>query len=234
MIWIKFYDPKIGHQQAKKLASLYSCHISKDWIPILRIARPISIIEKTRHLKIRKHFLVQLACAHTMHRSQGLTLDNVAFDSSGIRKNGLVYTDLSCVRNMQSLYLLNALTKDNFRVKEKIASEMERLKKDAKWELGYYSQSINLDSSISILSLNTRNLQAHIDDVLNDYDLMQSDILRLQETYLKNSMLKEKFISFNFISNFSKHGVMTCFKKHIMISESMHFEEENVEAKMEI
>ena len=228
MICIKFYDPKIGHQQAKKLASLYSCHISKDWIPILRIARPISIIEKTRHLKIRKQFPIQLACARTIHRSQGLTLDNVAFNPSGIRKHGLVYTTLLRVRNIQSLYLLNALTQDNFRVKQKIASEKERLQKDAKWELGYYSQSINLDSSISILSLNTRNLQEHINYVLNDYDLMQSDILCLQETYLKNSMLNEKFISFNCISNFSKHGVMTCFKKHIMISESMHFEEENV------
>ena len=114
-------------------------------------------------------------------------------------------------------------------MKQNIASEMERLEKDTKWELRYDSQSINLDSSISILSLNKRNLQAHIDDVLNDYDLMQSNILCLQETYLKNSMLNEKFISFNCISNyFSKHGVMTCFKKHIMISESMHFEEENV------
>ena len=144
------------------------------------------------------------------------------------KKHGLVYMALLRVRNIQSLYLLNDLTKDNFRVKEKIAFEMEHLKKDAKWDLGYYSQSINLDSSISILSLNKRNLQAHIDDVLNEYDLMQSDILCLQETYLKNSMLNEKFISFNCISNFSKHGVMTCFKKHIMISESMHFEEENV------
>ena len=83
MIWIKFYDPKIGHQQAKKLASLYSFHISEDWIPILRIARPISIIEKTRHLKIQQ-FPIQLARARTIHRSQGLTLDNVAFDPSGI------------------------------------------------------------------------------------------------------------------------------------------------------
>ena len=105
--------------------------------------------------------------------------------------------------------MLNALTKDNFRVKEKIASEMERLQKDAKWELGYYSQSINLDSSISILSINTHNLQAHFDDVLNEYDLMQSNILCFQETYLKISMLNEKFISFNCITNFSKHGVMT-------------------------
>ena len=37
VIWIKFNDSKIGHCQAKKLAFLYIDHISKDWIPILRI-----------------------------------------------------------------------------------------------------------------------------------------------------------------------------------------------------
>jgi hypothetical protein len=35
-------------------------------------------------LKIQKQFPIQLACARTIKRSQGLTLDNVAFDPTGI------------------------------------------------------------------------------------------------------------------------------------------------------
>lgn len=34
-IWIQIFDMNIGHRQARKLASLYSEGISKDWIPIL-------------------------------------------------------------------------------------------------------------------------------------------------------------------------------------------------------
>jgi hypothetical protein len=42
VLWIKFYDLHIGHRQATRLASLYSIDISPEWIPILRIEKPIS------------------------------------------------------------------------------------------------------------------------------------------------------------------------------------------------
>lgn len=36
---------------------------------------------------IQQQFPVQLACAWTIHRAQGLTKDTLAFDPKGIRKN---------------------------------------------------------------------------------------------------------------------------------------------------
>ena len=59
-----------------------------------------------------------------MHRSQGITLDNVAFEPDGISIHGLVYTALSCFRSIDSLYLLSPLTKDNFKFKQKFDIEM--------------------------------------------------------------------------------------------------------------
>jgi exonuclease III len=232
VIWIKFYDSNIGHRQANKLAYLYRPEISQDWIPILRIAKPMSLTSNTTQLKIRKQFPIQLACARTIHRSQGLTLDNVAFDPTGIRIHGLVYTALSRVRNIESLYLLNPLTKNNFKVKQKVDIEMQRLRSSAKWNLEYDYHSIHSESSISILSINTRNLHAHIVDICNDYDTMQSDILCLQETYMTLSMNNEHFPNFICISNFIKHGVMILVKKHITLLEHRHFEEYNVEAML--
>jgi hypothetical protein len=100
VIWIKFYDSNIGHRQANRLSYLYRPEISQYWIPILRIAKPMSLTLKTTQLKIRKQFPIQLACPRIMHKSQGLILDNVAFDPVGIRIHGLIYTTLSHVRNI--------------------------------------------------------------------------------------------------------------------------------------
>jgi len=181
-------------------------------------------------LKIRKQFPIQLACAHTIHRSQGLTLDRVAFDPTGVQVHGLVYTALSRVKNIESLYLLNPLKHNNFKVKKKVNCEMQRLETTAKWQLEYDSSSIQSLRSFFILSLKTRNLHAHLADICNDYDTMQSDILCLQETHMLLCMEKECFKNFNCISSCIKHGVMILIKKNIIILEHTHFEDCFVEA----
>jgi hypothetical protein len=211
------------------LAYLYNSNTACDWTPILRISKPVSTSAKTGRLKIRKQFPIKLACARTVHGLQGLTLDSVAFDPVGIRIHGLVYTTLSCVKNIDSLYLLSPLTKDNFKVKHKVDIEMQRLKTSAKWHLQYDYQSIQTNSSVSILSLNTCNLHAHMDDILNDHDTMQFDILCPQETYMTLCMQNKQFPNHNCISSYITHGVMILMKKHVTILEHMHFEENNVE-----
>jgi hypothetical protein len=138
-------------------------------------------------------------------------------------------TTLSCVRSIDSLYLLSALTKDNFTFKHKVDIEMQRLRTTAKWHLQYDFQSIQTNSFVSILSLNTCNLHAHMDDILNDYDTMQFDILCLQETYMTLCMQNKQFPNYNCISSYITHGVMILVKKHVTILEHMHFEENNVE-----
>jgi hypothetical protein len=127
VLWIKFYDPHIGHHQYNKLAYLYRMDISKEWIPILHIAKPISITTKTCHLKIQKQFIIKLGMCMYNTQVHDLALDSVSFDPTGIQIHGLVYTTLSHVRNIESLYFLNSLKMDNFKVKQKIDIEMQRL-----------------------------------------------------------------------------------------------------------
>jgi hypothetical protein len=161
--------------------------------------------------------------------SQGITLDNFAFQPVGIRIHGLVYIALSRVRSIDSLYLLSHLTKDNFKVKHKVDTEMQRLLTSAKWHMQYDYQSIQTNSYVSILLVNTHNLNAHMNDILNEYDTMQSDISCLQETYMTLCMQNKKFPNHNCISSYITHGVMILVKKHVTILEHMHFEEKNVE-----
>jgi hypothetical protein len=54
VLWIKFHEPHIGHQQANTLAYRYNSNIARDWKPILRISKPILTSTKTNRLKIQK------------------------------------------------------------------------------------------------------------------------------------------------------------------------------------
>lgn len=77
IVWIDFGNPSIGEFQQKSMDQLYTDAIAKDWTPIPRISRKILIHKKP---SIRQQFPVQVACARTIHRSQGLTMDRLAFD----------------------------------------------------------------------------------------------------------------------------------------------------------
>jgi hypothetical protein len=129
--------------------------------------------------------------------------------------------------------MLNALTMDNFKVKQKIDIQMQHLWSSAKWSLEYGYDSLQSESSISIPSLNKCSLHAHINDILSDYDTMKLDILFLQETYMTLSMKDEQFVNLNCISNCNKHRLIILVKKHLTIFEHMHFEEQTVEVRVE-
>jgi hypothetical protein len=46
---------------------------------------------------MRIQFPIQLVATQIIHRSQGLTLDCLTFDSTNVTKHGLTYTTLSRV-----------------------------------------------------------------------------------------------------------------------------------------
>jgi exonuclease III len=68
-----------------------------------------------------------------------------------------------------------------------------------------------------------------MDDILNDYVLMQSDILCFQETHMELCMQNKQFPNNNCISSYITHGVMIPVKKHVPILDHIHIEEKNVE-----
>ena len=59
---------------------------------------------------------------------------------------------------------------------------MKRLIANGLWKVDDVQKSISTRNKLSIASLNTRSLQAHLDDILGDEDLMNSMILCFQET----------------------------------------------------
>ena len=125
VIWIEFVDPNVGKMQREKFHELYNDNFSPSWTPIFRVAKPLPCARGNTQTTIRKQFPIQLACVRTIHRAQGLTLDRLAFNPINIRAHGLVYTTLSRVKSMDSLFLVHKLSQQNFSVNKKLTTEMK-------------------------------------------------------------------------------------------------------------
>lgn len=122
-----------------------------------------------------------------------MTLDQLAFDTAGVTKHGLVYTSLSHVSNIDSLYLINKLTQQHFHVKNKIINEMAQLETIGAWKLEFAKKKCDNKNVLSIANLNTHSLHAHLSDVIHHKDLMENMILCFQETHLYIPPIDKEF-----------------------------------------
>ena len=97
-VWIQFYNTKVGIATRFSHSHLYNCSdIDSTWTPIESVAKEIRIGKNQSHLVMRIQFPIQLAAARTIHRAQGLSLDDLVFNPCGVNKHGLAYTALSCI-----------------------------------------------------------------------------------------------------------------------------------------
>jgi hypothetical protein len=73
-----------------KYSSLYTFeNMESTWTPILPKVAEIHIVKSQSHRVTRIQFPIQLAAARTIHRSQGLTLNEMVFDPTNVTKHGL-------------------------------------------------------------------------------------------------------------------------------------------------
>ena len=87
-----------------------------------------------------------------------------------------MYTTLSRVRQIESLYLIQKLHHANFKVSEKVKNELQRLQTTMQWTLQYNLPTI-LPSQHIICSLNTHSLLLHEQDITHDHALFDATIL---------------------------------------------------------
>ena len=82
-----------------------------------------------------------------------------------------------------------------------------------------------------ICSLNTRCFPLHIEHIANDFDLMNSDILCLQETQTSlhptDDMLTRNF---RHISLFHLHGMFTYYRQSMSLVKTYNYATSNVES----
>jgi hypothetical protein len=130
-----FYNPKASCIIRIRNQHLYTTNIPKHWTPIEPISKEVQVGAKSNHVITRIHYPIQLAATHTIHHSQGLILDYLAFDPIGVHHHGLAYTILSCVRKKENLFLFTPLIDANFKVDKCVSNKMQHLITIAQWHL---------------------------------------------------------------------------------------------------
>ena len=141
----------------------------------------------------RNQFPIVPAYATTVHKSQGLTLEFVILDfKRKSKKNvpaGAFYTAVTRVRSLDNLYLRN-FEESHIRTDGRVKEQIEKLKtKPYKFLKRFLNQPCfeNIDSELKMTYLNTNGLLPHIEDILADRNLVNSDIIVFSETKMKKS-----------------------------------------------
>ena len=133
----------------------------------------------------RIQFPIALSWACTVHKVQGLTLENVVVSMNLNRQRsfnyGQIYAALSRATSLKGLHILGEIQSKHIKANPKVTEEYERLRNA--------SPSINTnadkgDSVVTISLLNIRSLRKHNKDIKFHSQLLKSDVIALTETQL--------------------------------------------------
>ena len=132
----------------------------------------------------RLQFPLTLAWATTIHKVQGLTLDEIVVDMKGGRFSpGQAYVAFSRVKTLAGLHILNFTSKA---IKDSIDVESEMLRLNSNL-LHPLPDVLNDPYHLIIALLNVRSFMAKLPDVHADKNLRSASILCFCETWLNPS-----------------------------------------------
>jgi hypothetical protein len=116
-------------------------------------------------------YSIQPAATRTIHHSQSLTFNYLAFDLNGVHHHGFTYTSLSSVRNKKYEILFAQLIDVNFKVDKCVSNEMQQLRTTIQWQLCISSLQPFRKTHTIIQSLNTRSLSLHFENIETNHNL---------------------------------------------------------------
>jgi hypothetical protein len=79
------------------------------------------------------NFPIQLPTLRTIHRFQGLSLDELIFDPTNVKKHGLTCTTLSPIQTKEILFMLVHFQHEFFNVDQWVHVKMNRLQIITTW-----------------------------------------------------------------------------------------------------
>ena len=184
IIWILFDDVTIGSERRRNFRNIYSADLDNLWTPIAPIARQFTV-GKYKNAKIqRTQFPLQLACAKTVHRSQGVTLAEIVVQLPNEKRPHIHYVALSRVSSLTGLNILEPFDSSKVTVSPDVKGEMERLRQSC--QLRLYNEPFNeVDRhALTVCFQNAQSVKLHFGDIIANAYFHKCDILMFAESKL--------------------------------------------------
>ena len=185
IIYIKFDDPQAGTNAIQKHADQYTRE--NNSVPIQPVLARIKVRPgKPSSPELQRlQFPITLAWACTVHKVQGLTLNEivVSFDLNRQKhfNYGQIYVALSRATSLEGLHVIGQIENRHVRANPKVHSEYDRLRQQNTYK---DPSTVIHPYTVTVTLLNIRSLSKHSIDIKHDARLTKSDILALTETQL--------------------------------------------------
>lgn len=205
-IAIKFDNQNVGLDTRRKSPYMLQLKAQPDSTPILRSETTFTVTRKNNSLTVyRYQFPLKLAWACTIHKVQGLTMDNIVVSFDGRFGGGQAYVALSRSKSLTGLHIIS-LDTSKIKVNKQVQKEMNRLRSER--ALGFYYDFFSLWKDALVASaLNIRSFSCHKQDLLCDPIAIQSDVVVISETWLNdNNADFTDFEANNYICRSDKDG----------------------------
>jgi DNA replication protein DnaC/predicted peroxiredoxin len=134
----------------------------------------------------RRQFPLKLGWGTTIHKTQGLTVQQIVYDMKKTFTYGQAYVALSRVTKLSGLYLKNFDPKVIYR-NEKVHENLQLMP-------SYFPEiAKNEDEpALTILHHNVQGLRSKMEDLMHNSDVISQDVIMLSETHLNSEVPDEK------------------------------------------
>ena len=132
----------------------------------------------------RLQFLIPLAWACTLHKVQGLTLNEIVVSFDLNRQNhfnyGQIYVAFSRATSLQGLHVIGQIENKNVRAIPKVEAEYHRMRQQENAYFNLHSSTSDTHlQNLKVCLLNVRSVTKHSIDIKHDASLTKCDILAL-------------------------------------------------------
>ena len=228
-VLVKFDNTHVG---LKAMQSSPHCAPYADAVPISKHEVVFPAKGKKESEITRLQFLLTLAWATTIHKVQGLTLNEIVVDMKGGRfTSGQAYVAFSRVKTLHGLHILNFNAK-SIKSNSDVQNEMARLSKKLlppTPQLQFLSLPNNY---VTIALLNVRSLAAKLPDIEQDMCLRAANVL---ETWLTTSQASPTILTDQMViicdrqTSNNKGGTMICVPSYMQPSQTCTFTSNSIE-----